>query len=170
MKNSKVSNSGVERQLVEDLLLLKVNLEENIYKIENIISSMALILENYDLYTGTLSIEGYSNIRVVLDAQSLRIPYEIKEKNTKVYGIIIKGYEKTNYSNNPMINIPVIDAVFLLTPASLGSDSLYISKETWHKLREYGILPDKAYITIIISDIEINGTKVKVYSQRDVKL
>ncbi len=132
---------------------------------------MVLIINTVRLSAGSVLIEGYSNLRIVLNSESLRIPYEIKESRVKVYGKIVRCLESTEFGGLRAIpNIPEIESEFLLTSASLGLDSLYISKDTWHKLREYGILPEKAYLSIYITEVEINGKKVKVYSQRDVTI
>jgi len=166
--NPKLNES--KEELIKDLLILKENLQESIYKLESTIGNMALIIETTKLYTGTLSIEGYSSLRIVINSETLRIPYEIKGNKVKVYGKITGCFENSFGSFTPISNIPVIESEFLLTPASLGLDSLYISKDSWYKLREYGILPEKFYLTIYITDIEIDGNKVKVYSQRNVKV
>lgn len=126
---------------------------------------MALLLKYKPIIYGLIIGDSrVSKFRISVGKNILSTPYELGE-DAEVYGIIKKVYER----DFAVPNIPEIPVTFILKSANFALDSLYISKESWEKIRDYGILADKNEIIILITHAIKDGKKIEIYPNRDVQ-
>lgn len=150
---------------VKDALFLK----EKVYNIKKRINTMALTLGFKYLYAGSQKVEGASLMRITVEKSYLSVPYEIKPR-TKISGEIITFYEKNMGGVTKISGMPPLKVDFILMPANVGTDSLYISEESWAVMRDYGLLPDKIVLDIILRTIHLGDEKIEIYPKRNVRV
>lgn len=129
---------------------------------------MSLLLGFKNIYTGKLEVDGAVKVRLVLNKNSLSIPYELEE-GTEVIGKIVGVYQKEDNLSRK-IDVPQMIVKFILMDATSSSDSLYMEKDSWYRLRDYGILPDSSRIDILIEKVIVSGVEVEVFPKRIVKI
>ena len=127
---------------------------------------MTLVLRAKNVYIGTSPPSASSNIRVSIEKSSLSIPYELGEE-AEIYGKIISVRKR---NGEILKDIPAIDVKFLLKSANISQDSLYISEESWTKIRDYGILPEHSIIDVLLYYLIYEGKRVDIYPKRNVEL
>lgn len=125
---------------------------------------MSLLLSNKQLYTGKVDDDSVVKVRITIKKSLLSVPYELGE-GTEIEGKIDVVRDKLDYI---IPNIPVIPINFILKELNSELDSLYIKKEFWPKLRDYGILPENNSVRVIITSIVSDGKKIEVYPNRNV--
>jgi len=129
---------------------------------------MALILSKKRIYSGKKSSEEMSNVRVVVGKEVLSSPYDLLD-GIKIKGRLLKVFESMHGGYSDVSEIPSFEVEMFLFSANNNSDSIYFSKNSWAKLRDYGVLADKFFVTIEIEEVEpVEGEIIKVYPKRDV--
>jgi hypothetical protein len=130
---------------------------------------MALILEMKYFYGGTQKTEGASQIRLSIPKSILSTSYEIKE-GTIIKGEIMKIYEKEEFGGFRAvqgISLPLKIELILIS-ANIGTDSLYITKESWLKIRDFGFFAEKTLVDVKLESFLDSGKETPIYPKRNV--
>lgn len=131
---------------------------------------MALLFRK-NIFVGKYPPMGAAPVRISIPKNILSIPYELKEGD-KLIGEIKGVYRK--YWDESYTLIPEIKPFkveFVLKDLNSEVDSLYLLKEFWPVLRDYGVLPDEYSVKVEIEKAETKvGEKINIYPKRDVSV
>ena len=58
----------------------------------------------------------------------------------------------------------------ILKSATSSADSLYIEKESWYKMRDYGIIPENFKIDLLLTHIILDGGNTEIFPKRTVEI
>ncbi|VVB82335.1 Uncharacterised protein [uncultured archaeon] len=127
---------------------------------------MALFINNEPLRSWSSAglpknaIGGY----VFIDKNLLSVPYDI-HKEVEVEGIII---ESTNRNGEVFKELNKTKITFIFIEGSSSRDFLFISKDNWPNIRDYGVILGDSFISIKIEKIKVDGKEILIYPKRDV--
>jgi hypothetical protein len=130
---------------------------------------MGLILKSILSYWPSQR-EPASNMYILIPKNVLSIPYNVKNLSTIKGSIIkIKPIFSLNDDEEIFKKLKNIIVEFIIVNISLGSsDFLYLSKSSWEKIRDWGILPDKYELTCKLDEIWDGPEVQKIYPYQDV--
>ena len=127
---------------------------------------MGLILKGKLESKGIIVPEGAVDIFLYVPKDHLSEPYELQD-DAVIHGAISAIEEIGKEFKADEIIGEEID--FIVRVGYLGySDWLYISRDSWPLLRDYGILSEDFIITVILKEIRTDGETIPIYPKRDV--
>lgn len=126
---------------------------------------MSLIIDMKTVYKGENAPAECSPVRITLEKKYLSLPYNL-DSDDKIIGEVNGIYNRFGVPiTTPGFKIAIM---FKLFSANVTTDSLYITKDTWAVLRDYGVIPDDTMIGVKIIEVESHGVKTKIYPHRDI--
>ncbi len=127
---------------------------------------MGLILKGILKSRGIIVPEGAVDIFLYVPKDCLSEPYELQD-DAVIHGEISEIEEIGKEFKADEIIGEEIDLILRL--GYLGYDDwLYISRDSWPLLRDYGILPEHFTITVSLKEIRTDEETVAIYPKRDV--
>ncbi|VUT27789.1 MAG: hypothetical protein SYNGOMJ08_00340 [Candidatus Syntrophoarchaeum sp. GoM_oil] len=126
-----------------------------------IVINMGLIVENSIRSSLLLQPENAANAYLAVPSKYLSEAYELPEGSVitgEILGIMDLMGRGVEEAKN-LINSTIIFVIMKV----LGTDYLYISRDSWPLLREYGILPDDYKLRVKIISARVNEEEIKVY-------
>ena len=126
---------------------------------------MALILESERIRSWASppppgAIGGY----IFVNKNILAIPYELKagtEVEAEISELCDSGGDTIKELTSKKIK-------FILANGSSSRDFLFISKESWEEIRDYGVILDNSYISLKIIKTSLKGNEVLIYPKRNI--
>ena len=129
---------------------------------------MALIFKDI-LRSGIIDApEKAVNIRITVPSKYLSEPYELPD-NALIVGEILEIYD---WLGKPVKNIEELigsEITFILRKF-FNTDYLYLSRESWEILRDYGILPNEYQLKIKITTAKFGERIIRIYPKVDKEL
>ena len=128
---------------------------------------MGLILKGTLESRGIVVPEGAVNIFLYVPKDRLSELYELQD-DVVILGEILEIEEigKEFKEADEMVGKEIEFVVHL---GALGSyDGLYLSRDSWPLLRDYGIFPDYFMIKVILKEIRSDEETIPIYPKRDV--
>ncbi len=133
---------------------------------------MALMVKG-QLYSGVLPPLGATKAYIVVLKKYLSEPYELRDRTVLIGELVdverLTGFGPTKDPNLPLSELKGKSLKFILRLGLLGEyDELYISKDSWPLLRDYGILPGEYLLTVKITKAIVDNKEIEIYPKRDI--
>jgi hypothetical protein len=126
---------------------------------------MGLIVEDI-LYSVSYIPQNFSALYIIVPKNRLSQIYEIPNKSI-VTGVILNISPLSN-GLKELLNKEI---KFILGSDWAGDDDLlFISKESWEQLRDYGILPKQCTLKIKLTKVTFGGATTELYPKRDIQI
>ncbi len=108
------------------------------------------------------------NIRISIPSKYLSEPYELPN-DALIFGEILDVYD---WLGNPVKDVDELvgsEITFILR-RFFNTDYLYLSRNSWLILRDYGILPNEYQIKVKITSAKFDEEEIKIYPKVDKEI
>ncbi|CAD6494794.1 MAG: hypothetical protein EMLJLAPB_00952 [Candidatus Argoarchaeum ethanivorans] len=122
---------------------------------------MGLIVEDLIKSNSYLKPENAASVYLAVQDKYLSVPYELHEGSIitgQILGItdiMGRGVEEVKNLIGSTITFVIVNVV--------GTDYLFISRDSWPLLRDYGIMPEDYKLRVKIISARVNEEEIEIY-------